>query len=793
MRTKTLSGILLLLALGLLLSSGAQADVVGRLTQVEGRVDILKGGQLPATQVKVEDGVETGDVLRTKTLSKAQITFIDNSTLTLAPESRVGIEAYMFDSAQNKRNAVVQLFQGLAHVVVNKVFKSTEPDFVVKTHTAVMGVRGTEFGIRLQPNSSTILNLEGVLQVGNIFPEVGQLSRRALKMAYSFGPPGSSNSVLLRNKQGTEVGKGMPPTLPFNITAEDWKSFTQPAIGPISRKGGGDTGGGEGGASTSTGATTSYAGFTGQQGSDTSGLNPGLSLASLFQTALSNSTVYTPPTDQQPLETPVSNHSNNSNPLPPSQTFSFRQTYSGYSLFSPGATSNTANIDGYAWGQRTGAFDSYFVAQDSGTRKLLSSSGGGYDAYMAASTSGGLSLMNGESGGGSITGTLANSSVQVSGRMMGSVTGVLGVQDLTGSMVFRGKESDGVRFTYRGDVTLKADGSMTFGYKGRWFGQDGQFGKAQGTMTFVPGTFFSQTATGTVQAILDTNTSSLVLLDKGGLEGTQKGAYPGKFKGSLAAMITSPGLGDFSSYGSGTEKLGTADITMKMQGVVAGQPGATLAGVMDVKMKVDGSALAKFAGPVSLDPATGVLSGQGNASINLGGATANLAAAWIQAPKGSGIKTDSFMVTADGGKFDQVRSDQKNVATISSTFPMTGHLKGVNAGPISTDFNLTSTITDPSVHFSRNIQGKAAATMVGVVAGTPGADKNGIAQAVINLKDKPTGTVNPQALSGTVNITPTGQMNAVLTGANPAINPASPVLVPATQTGTVTVTPKPGG
>ena len=148
----------------------AQADVVGRLTQVEGRVDILRGGQLPAIPVKVDDGVQTGDVLRTKSLSKAQITFIDNSTLTIAPESRVGIEAYMFDSAQNKRNAVVQLFQGLAHVVVSKVFKSAEPDFVVKTQTAIMGVRGTEFGIRLHPNSSEILNFEGLLQVGNIFP-----------------------------------------------------------------------------------------------------------------------------------------------------------------------------------------------------------------------------------------------------------------------------------------------------------------------------------------------------------------------------------------------------------------------------------------------------------------------------------------------------------------------------------------------------------------------------------------------------------------------------------------------
>ena len=71
MRTKALSGILLLLAFGLFLPSGAPAAVVGRITQVEGGVDLLKKGQLPATPVKLQDGLETGDVIRTKSLAKA--------------------------------------------------------------------------------------------------------------------------------------------------------------------------------------------------------------------------------------------------------------------------------------------------------------------------------------------------------------------------------------------------------------------------------------------------------------------------------------------------------------------------------------------------------------------------------------------------------------------------------------------------------------------------------------------------------------------------------------------------
>jgi hypothetical protein len=188
-------------------------------------VDLLKGGKLPATPAKPQDQLEPGDVLRTKSLSKAQITFVDDSIVTLSPGSRMAVDEYQFIPAQKKRNAVLSLFQGMAHVVVNKLFKASEPDFVVKTLTAVIGVRGTDFGIRLLPNASTILNFKGRTQVANIFPEVGNLNRRAFKAAFSFGPPGSHNSVLLKDMQGTMVRAGLPPTIPFTITAEDRKQF----------------------------------------------------------------------------------------------------------------------------------------------------------------------------------------------------------------------------------------------------------------------------------------------------------------------------------------------------------------------------------------------------------------------------------------------------------------------------------------------------------------------------------------------------------------------------------------
>ena len=128
---------------------------------------------------------------------------------------------------------MIELFSGLAHVVVNKIFKAEEPDFVVKTHTAVTGVRGTDFGVRLQANSTTDSELFGRHPGSQHLPGSGRTGPQIHHIAFSFGPPGSPNSVILHNMQGTSVALGFPPTLPFTITSQDLKVFMNQLGGPL--------------------------------------------------------------------------------------------------------------------------------------------------------------------------------------------------------------------------------------------------------------------------------------------------------------------------------------------------------------------------------------------------------------------------------------------------------------------------------------------------------------------------------------------------------------------------------
>lgn len=123
----------------------AYAVPVGLFVQVEGEVEVLRQGKPPALPAKIKEGVEKGDLVRTKTGGRAQVRFVDDSVLTLAPGSAVLIEDYLYDGPRGIRQAVLNLFRGLAYAAVNRILKTEEPDFVMKSHTAVLGVRGTRF------------------------------------------------------------------------------------------------------------------------------------------------------------------------------------------------------------------------------------------------------------------------------------------------------------------------------------------------------------------------------------------------------------------------------------------------------------------------------------------------------------------------------------------------------------------------------------------------------------------------------------------------------------------------
>ena len=147
------------------------AEPAGRFTFVEGRVDLLAGGALPASAVKVGDPVYVKDIIRTKSDSKAEITFEDNSMLRIAQRSRIDISEYITEAG--KRSTVIRLPRGNVQAIVpQETVKpiSISPEanrFEIHTPNAVAGVRGTEFFVFQENNFTGVFVTEGIACVQN--------------------------------------------------------------------------------------------------------------------------------------------------------------------------------------------------------------------------------------------------------------------------------------------------------------------------------------------------------------------------------------------------------------------------------------------------------------------------------------------------------------------------------------------------------------------------------------------------------------------------------------------------
>jgi len=140
----TLLGIFFLF---ILFPSTVLAEPVGKFTHIEGRVDITSPGEA-ARPAMLGDEVNAGDIIRTKSEAKAEITFVDGNILRLAKSTRMKITEYLFD--KERTSGILKLYRGKIQNKVKKllgrVFGLKKRNrFEVHTPTAVVGVRGTNF------------------------------------------------------------------------------------------------------------------------------------------------------------------------------------------------------------------------------------------------------------------------------------------------------------------------------------------------------------------------------------------------------------------------------------------------------------------------------------------------------------------------------------------------------------------------------------------------------------------------------------------------------------------------
>jgi hypothetical protein len=127
-------------ALGLF--DAAHADV-GQIKVATGQVSVDRKGQsLPG---RVGLVLEADDVLRTGADGSVGITMRDNSLLSAGPNSILTLERFEFDPTTNDGRFDARLRRGTLAVVSGRIAKKSPQAMTVRTPSAVLGVRGTEF------------------------------------------------------------------------------------------------------------------------------------------------------------------------------------------------------------------------------------------------------------------------------------------------------------------------------------------------------------------------------------------------------------------------------------------------------------------------------------------------------------------------------------------------------------------------------------------------------------------------------------------------------------------------
>ena len=130
-----------------LFTAAAIAADVGEVKLAKGTAYIERGAERIAVRAGMP--VQQSDKVVTGADGTVGITFSDNSLLSIGPESRFAIDHYVFDTTTHAGQFDSTLSKGTVAVVSGKMVKQSPEAMKIRTPSSIMGVRGTEFVVKV--------------------------------------------------------------------------------------------------------------------------------------------------------------------------------------------------------------------------------------------------------------------------------------------------------------------------------------------------------------------------------------------------------------------------------------------------------------------------------------------------------------------------------------------------------------------------------------------------------------------------------------------------------------------
>lgn len=190
----------------------AAGEMYGVFMVSKGSVKI-ESAKKGASDAKVGAKIYEGDTVVTGADSRAKIVMSDRNVINVNPDTKLQIAKYENDAASGKKNVEMNLLQGKVRNNVEQTYDGEKSKFLIKTPTAVAGVRGTQFLAGFNPvtQMTSIVTFKGAVSLASISPS-GQI----------IGTP-----VLVKKGETTNAAGGAAPEAPKLMPKEEAKKLDQ--------------------------------------------------------------------------------------------------------------------------------------------------------------------------------------------------------------------------------------------------------------------------------------------------------------------------------------------------------------------------------------------------------------------------------------------------------------------------------------------------------------------------------------------------------------------------------------
>lgn len=128
------------------LGTAQAAETAGTVVAFKGDVQAVDAGGANRELGK-SDVVNVGDTVRTGAGGYVVIEFVDGAKATLRPDSELTIDRYAYGTSSD--GAVMNLVKGGLRAITGSIAHERPESYKVKTSVATLGVRGTEFALRI--------------------------------------------------------------------------------------------------------------------------------------------------------------------------------------------------------------------------------------------------------------------------------------------------------------------------------------------------------------------------------------------------------------------------------------------------------------------------------------------------------------------------------------------------------------------------------------------------------------------------------------------------------------------